>query len=82
MEEGTQGWPLHQRPGGTYAVLYHQGSYQSEYGAIRRLRDWVRDQGYEIDGDLYEEDLVNYTTSEDPDSYLLKLSVKIRRNQG
>ena len=82
VPEGTQGWPLHQRPGGTYAVLYHQGSYQSEYGAIRRLRDWVRDQGYEIDGDLYEEDLVNYTTSEDPNSYLLKLSVKIRRNQG
>jgi len=82
VPEGTEGWPIHHRPGGTYAVLYHQGSYQSEYEAIRRLRDWVRDQGYTIDGDLYEEDLVNYTTSEDPDSYLLKLSVKIRRNQG
>lgn len=78
VPEGSEGWPIHHRPGGTYAVLYHQGSYQSEYGAIGRLRDWVRDQGYTIDGDLYEEDLVNYTTSDDPDSYLLKLSVKIK----
>ena len=81
VPEETQGWPLHQRLGGTYAVLYHQGSYQSEYEAICRLRDWVRDQGYAIDGDLYEEDLVNYTTSEDPDSYLLKLSVKIQKRE-
>ena len=61
---GTQGWPLRVRPGGTYAVLYHQGSYQSEYAACRRLWEWVHAQGYPVDGDLYEENLVDYTTSE------------------
>lgn len=76
---GTTGWEIRIRPAGTYGVLYHQGSYQSEYEACRRLRDWALEQGYEIDGDLYEEDLVNYTTSADPQSYLLKLSLKIRR---
>ncbi len=70
--------PLRVRPAGTYAVLYHQGSYASEYGACRRLRDWVLAQGYAIDGDLYEEDLVNDIASEDPRSYLLKLSLKIQ----
>ena len=77
-ENGTTGWPLRVRPAGTYAVLYHQGSYASEYGACRRLRDWVLAQGYAIDGDLYEEDLVNDIASEDPRSYLLKLSLKIQ----
>ena len=76
---GTTGWPLRVRPAGTYAVLYHQGSYASEYGACRRLRDWVLAQGYAIDGDLYEEDLVNDIASEDPRSYLLKLSLKIKK---
>ena len=74
----TQGWPLRVRPGGTYAVLYHQGSYQSEYAACRRLWEWVHAQGYPVDGDLYEENLVDYTTSEDPRGYLLKLSLKIQ----
>ena len=36
------------------------------------------EQGYAIDGDLYEEDLVNDIASEDPQSYLLKLSLKIQ----
>lgn len=76
---GTTGWETRERPAGTYAVLYHQGSYQSEYAACRRLRDWVRDRGYAIVGDLYEEDLVNYTTSADPQSYLLRLSLQIQR---
>lgn len=75
---GTTGWETRIRPAGTYAVLYHQGSYQSESEACRRLRDWVLAQGYAIDGDLYEEDLVNYTASEDPQSYWLKLSLQIR----
>lgn len=74
----TQGWPLRVRPGGTYAVLYHQGSYQSEYDACRRLWDWVHTQGYAVEGDLYEENLVDYTTSEDPRGYLLKLSLQVR----
>lgn len=79
IPDGVEGWETRERPAGTYAVLYHQGSYQSEYAACRRLRDWVLDRGYEIDGDLYEEDLVNYTTSADPQSYLLRLSLKIKK---
>lgn len=75
---GTTGWEIRIRPAGTYAVLYHQGPYSSEYSACRRLRDWVLDQGYEIDGDLYEEDLANDFVTEDPQSYLFKLSLKIR----
>lgn len=77
--EGTEEENLYVRPAGTYAVLYHQGTYQSEYEACRRLRDWALKRGYEIDGDLYEEDLVNYTTSEDPEAYLLRLSLKVRK---
>lgn len=82
VPQGTTGWETRERPAGTYAVLYHQGSYQSQYGACRRLRDWALDRGYTIDGDLYEEDLVNYTTSEDPQSYLLRLSLKIKKTEG
>ena len=79
VPEGTTGWEIRVREAGLYAVLYHQGSYQSEPEACRRLRDWVLAQGYAIDGDLYEEDLINYSTSKDPQSYLLKLSLKIRK---
>ena len=76
---GTTGWPTRVRPAGTYAVLCHQGSYQSEYDASRALVRWVGAQGYRIAGDLYEEDLVNYSTSSDPEYYLMKISLNIRK---
>ena len=75
---GTTGWEVRIRPAGTYAVLYHRGSYVSEYDACRRLWEWVHEQGYEVDGDLYEEDLINNFATEDTQSYLLKLSLKIK----
>ncbi len=77
---GSQGAWI--QPAGTYAVLYHQGSYQSEYEACRRLRDWVWAQGYTMDGDLYEEDLVSRFSTDDPEAYLIRLSLKIRTPEG
>ena len=74
---GTQGWKTVERPAGTYAVLIHRGPYRSEPEAARRLRDWVLENGYAIDGDLYEEDLVSYATSPDREAYLLRLSLRI-----
>ena len=75
---GSQGFETWVQPAGTYAVLYHQGSYQSEYDAYRRLRDWVWAQGYTMDGDLYEEDLVSRFSTDDPEAYLIRLSLKIQ----
>lgn len=78
VPEGTTGWDIRIREEGTYAVLYHQGPYETEAEACRYLRDWVWDHGYEIDGDLYGDDLVNYAATDDPDSYLMRLSLKIK----
>lgn len=77
---GTKGWETVERPAGTYAVLIHRGPYRSEPEAVRWLRDWVLEKGYEIDGDLYEEDLVSYAASPDREAYLLRLYVKIRKS--
>jgi DNA-binding transcriptional MerR regulator len=78
VPKGTKGWETRTRERGIYAVLYHQGPYQSEVRAVKKLRDWVWAQGYALDGDLYEEDLVNNTAAEDPRRYLLRLYVKIK----
>jgi len=66
------------KPSGTYAVLYHQGGYETLAGAYKILVSWVRDNGYTIGGDLYEEDLLHYMSTRNPADYIMKISVKIR----
>lgn len=78
---GTTGWETVERPPGTFAVLVHRGSYRSEPAAVRCLRDWALENGYAIDGDLYEEDLISYATSTDREAYLMRLCLKIREKQ-
>lgn len=66
------------KPSGTYAVLYHQGSYETLVGAYKTLVDWVRENGHTITGNLYEEDLLHYMSTQNPADYIMKISVKVR----
>lgn len=65
------------KPSGTYAVLYHQGGYETLASAYQTLVGWVRDNGYTIAGDLYEEDLLHFMSTQNPKDYVMKISLKI-----
>lgn len=65
------------KPAGTYAVLYHRGNYESLEQAYQSLCDWVLDQGYTIAGNLYEEDLLHYMSTTNPEQYMMKISIPI-----
>lgn len=66
------------KPAGTYATLYHQGSYETLEAGYAILVDWVTSRGYTIAGDLFEEDLLHYMSTANPKEYLMKISVKIQ----
>jgi DNA-binding transcriptional MerR regulator/effector-binding domain-containing protein len=65
------------KPAGTYAVLYHKGSYESLERAYEALAQWVWDKGYSIIGSLFEEDLLHYMSTSDPNHYIMKISVQV-----
>lgn len=44
-------------PGGLVATLLHRGPYDQMAGAYARLEEWVRDNGYELNGDMIESSL-------------------------
>lgn len=66
------------KPSGMYAVLYHQGGYDTLEQAYRILVSWIHEHGYVIAGDLYEEDLLHYMSTANPKDYIMKISVKIQ----
>ena len=77
MGPGAAPEGLMEKPAGTYAVLYHQGSYGSLEQAYATLARWVKEQGYPIIGNLYEEDLLHYMSSRDPSRYLMRISIQV-----
>lgn len=65
------------KPKGTYAVILHQGGTSSAWRSYARLLAFLRDQGLEALGPLYEMDMNSYLMSDSADDYLLHISVRI-----
>jgi len=81
VDPGPSSEHLMEKPAGTYAVLYHQGSYGTLEQAYATLAHWVKEQGYQIIGNLYEEDLLHYMSSRDPSHYLMRISIQVDPEQ-
>lgn len=67
------------RPAGSYAVIHHQGYYDTVPEAVRRLREEIKARGYRAVGDVFEEDQIYYLATADEDAYVVKLSVMVER---
>ncbi len=67
------------KPKGTYAVFYYQGNYNMLSKGYRKLYEKVKEMGYIIAGDMYAEDIVDYFSENDPEKFILKLSMKIEK---
>lgn len=65
------------KPAGTYAVLYHKGSYETLEKAYKSLTHWIWNEGYAIIGNLFEEDLIHHIASSNPNDYVMKISVQV-----
>ena len=66
------------KPRGTYAVILHQGGTSSAWQSYEKLLAFVRDEGLEADGPLYELDVNSYLMSDSADDYLLHISLKVK----
>lgn len=77
VEPGIAAQERHVKPAGTYAVLYHQGSYETLERASRTLWEWVQDQGLTPLGDLYEEELLTFLSTEETEEYRMRLCIQV-----
>jgi len=68
------------RTGGTYAVYYHKGSYDSIPEAYPLLLNGIQDLGYSVAGDAYEEYLIAETATNCRESFVTKISILVERD--
>lgn len=68
---------LHVKPAGLYAVKYIRGSYDDLVKAYAVFCRELREMGYAVLGNIYEEDMLNYLSETDFNDYLMKIEVRV-----
>ena len=76
----ANGW---EKPAGLYAVYYYKGSYDSlKNEAYALFLKEIAQHGYQLSGDLYEDDLIDHFSTPDPAHYILKISARVTPCEG
>ena len=65
------------KPPGTYAVMYHKGDYDALPLTYEIMKKQLDETGYQIIGNLYEIDMIDYLSESNPDNYILKISIQV-----
>lgn len=70
---------LHIKPAGSYAVKYIRGSYYGLQEEYRLFCSELRQKGYKIKGNIYENDITNYLSERYADDYLMRIEVRVEK---
>ncbi len=65
------------RPAGTYAVLYHKGSYDTLHASYTHLLQEIRKRQYRMTSGAYEEYLLDELEVNTQEEYVTKISVRV-----
>ncbi len=68
---------LHIKPAGNYAVKYVRGSYYGLQEEYRKFCRELKEKGYKIKGNIYQNDITNYLSERYADDYLMKIEVQV-----
>ncbi|MFM9280762.1 MerR family transcriptional regulator [Paenibacillus jiagnxiensis] len=65
------------KPKGFYAVMDHRGSYETMPETCSILQKYIEQNGMKVCGNAYAMDLLNYFSEKNPDSYVIRIAVKV-----
>lgn len=72
---------IHKKPQGMYAVMFHQGDYAALPESYRLMVRYLTEQGMQICGNAYENDLLSYLAVSDPRDYVIQISIQCKEKQ-
>ncbi|MEB7038766.1 MerR family transcriptional regulator [Staphylococcus gallinarum] len=70
----------HMRAAGQFVVAYHEGHDDTIYKTHKRIKAFLKLKGYQIDGDSYEEYVVDEVSTDGPDKYVTKICIPVKQN--
>lgn len=67
------------KPAGLYAVTYHKGPYETAVDVYKVFVAKIKKQGLTICGDAYEEYLLNRLAVSNPNDFIIKISIAVKK---
>lgn len=68
------------KPAGTYAVMYHKGSYESMADSYQALIAYIKKNNLAITGCSYEHELLNQLAAASPDEFIIQIAIQVEPN--
>lgn len=65
------------KPKGKYAVLYHQGPYESIGLTYERLLEFIHKEGLAIIGNSYDYEMFGYLSTNDQEKFIVKVAIEV-----
>ncbi len=65
------------KPAGWYGIIDHQGPYDTLADSYQQLLQFIQQQQYQICGNGYEKDLIDYFAVSDPEQYVTRISIQV-----
>lgn len=65
------------KPKGYYAVMDHRGSYDTVSETCSIIKKYIERKRMKVSGNAYTMDLLNYFSEQNPDSYVIRISVEV-----
>lgn len=65
------------KPEGLYAVMYGYCDYNKTGKLYRKMLHKLVEHGYKVEGDAYEEYIIDEVAEKNPDKYLVKIMIKV-----
>lgn len=65
------------KPRGKYAVIYHEGGFNTIYNDYRELVRYIKSRNYRMGNFFYEDVILDELSTKGYDNYVLKISVQI-----
>jgi len=67
------------RPASLYAIGYKRGGYGANNDLFERIDEYIDKNGFEVDGDAFEEYPVNEICATDDNDYLIRIMIAVRQ---
>lgn len=79
LKDPIMGEKMITKPKGLYTVMNHRGPYETMFETYSIIKKYIRSNGMAVCGKAYAIELLSYLSENNPDDYVLQISIQVSK---